>query len=328
MTWVPPGGGTPVGPTPSEPARPPAMPEAPPPAAPASVAPVAKPAGNAFTATALSVGIVGALIAGSLIGGIGTYVSGIVNPAPTYDPYPYDEVSGDYSDLAQGEPGEPTAVAPTECPSGCFDESSAEAAILEDAVFEDWGDLALFKHVWKMTGDRTTADLAHADAWEDWNGVGYSPDECFVTWNEMPIVEAETAQPTADFVAPLTEHSSDDYSFTELTQSVRLFEDSRTAEQYMLTLDAGLEECTRYHDPNGYPTDAVTREPGLHPPDSVAAVGFVRNQAGIRFYVMDVQRGNMVIRSVAYSDGGIDDTRFRQLMMKQATLLGELPLAG
>jgi hypothetical protein len=39
---------------------------------------------------------------------------------------------------------------------------------------------------------------------------------------------------------------------------------------------------------------------------------------------MDLQRGNLVIRSFAYSDGGIDDTAFRVLMMQQAELLGEL----
>lgn len=333
MSWVPPGGGAPVGPAPaSQPAEPAAdvPPAAPPATASASPSAVGSPTPAGLVRTAVLTGVVGAIVAGALIGGIGTGIAQANRPPTSpYEPWPDDPPapSGDYSDLAVGDPGPATAVDPTVCETACFDESSAEAAILGDEVFKRWY-LPTFKHVWKMTGDRTTAAERSEAAYDGWTSTGWGPDECYVTFNELPLIEGPDAVVADGLVAPLTEHSTELYSVTELTQWVRFFPDSASAEQYMSAVDAGLDVCTRYLDPNGYAIDAISREPALHQPDNVAAVGFVRSYAGIRYYVFDLQRGNMVIRSVAYSDGGISDDRFRPLMAEQAVRLGELPLVS
>jgi hypothetical protein len=274
----------------------------------------------------VTIAVVGAVVISSLIGGVGTGLSQR-NP-PSYAPPAGSgggqQTTGDYSPLAQGEPGSPVAVAPTECEGPCFDESSAEQAILPEDAFEGSG-LPAARDVWAISGDRTTAAQLFLDAHQGWSSNGTSPDECFVTWSEYPVVEPEGATVADGFVAPLTEHESDAIGVTRLSQAVRLFPDSDSAEEYMQTLADGIDGCTRYINSSGYPVDVVTPEPGVHPPDTVAAVGFAQSpQAGIRYYVFDMQRGNMVIRSYAVSDGGLEDTFFRTLMSKQATALGEI----
>lgn len=284
------------------------------------------------TGATVGLAVTAGIVIASLIGGVGTGIQLASRPpSPPYNGYGPtvpNQTPGDYSDLAQGEPGSPAAVTPLECIGACFGQASAEEAILPDAMFEDWG-LPFTRPVWDSGSDRTTAIDVQVSAHQSWDATGFTPDDCFVTWSEVPFVESADAVVGADLIAPLTEHSSNEYPGTSLRQSVRLFSDTASAAGYMATLSAGIAACTRYHDPNGYPIDVVTPEPGLHPPDSVAAVGFAQSpQAGTRYYVMDLQRGNMVIRSVAVSDGGIEDQFFRTLMMKQAQAIGELEPIG
>lgn len=327
MSWVPPHGDAPV---PAPPTQPPA---APPPAAPVvtptSTAPVA--ARDTLTRTAILVAVVGSIVAGSLIGGIGTGLS-FANrpPQPTYEPDPYDpyeEPFGDTSNLTHGDAGEATAVVPLVCDGACFDETSVEAAILEDRVFDQLASFDQSIDVWGIASHQTTARAAHEDEWATWDDAALTPDTCFPTWSSDPVIEPRASPPDDDFVASLSDHYVED-GFDELTQSVRLFSDTATASSYMERLAASIDDCSDYGDEDGYEVGHVTREPTLHPGDSVAAVGFVDSGDGTRYYVFDLQRGNMVIRSVAYSEGAIDDTRFRQIMMKQAALLEELEPVG
>lgn len=275
------------------------------------------------------------VLAGALIGGIGSGVQSALAPSPPQDPYvdehlpPEDQASsGDYSPLAEGEPGSPAAVAPLRCDGPCFDQDSARLAIMDHGQFEDWG-LPLAGQPWDPSLDRKTADVMIVQERDAFTGAGFSPAECFATWSEFPFAEPEGAPVEADFVSPLTEHWSERYPNTVLMQSVRLFSDTVEAEEYMAFLTRSIDECPRYRDAVGYAADVVTHAPGLHPDDSMAAVGFVRSpQAGQRIYVFDLQRGNMVIRSVAYSDGGLDGTDFRTLMMKQMLQMVELEPIG
>ncbi|MEO8261257.1 MAG: hypothetical protein ABI566_01695 [Pseudolysinimonas sp.] len=291
------------------------------------------------TGAVVSIAVVAGLVAGCVIGGVGTAIvsathqsgpTGATGPyAPPSYPQPTDvpefiPATGDYSDLAVGEPGSPIAVAPLDCAGPCFDVTSAEAAIMPDETFADWN-LPTFKHVWKMTGDRGIASDLLADSWETWDASGFTPDECFVTANDQPIAEARSTVVADDFVAPLTENSTSLYAVSRVVQSVRLFPDTASAEAYMATVAAGVSSCVRYENASGYGWD-VSPEPGLHPPASIAAVGFVKSpEPGTRYYVFDMQRGNLVIRSVGVSDGGLDDTTFRTLMQQQLVALDLVP---
>ena len=65
--------------------------------------------------------------------------------------------------------------------------------------------------------------------------------------------------------------------------------------------------------------------PAIEVPDSVAAVGWIqKTQYNERFYVIDVQRGNLVVRTTGYSTGGFSEVEFRDLVEQQADLLAEL----
>jgi hypothetical protein len=274
----------------------------------------------------VGISIVSGIVIASLIGGVGTGISNALRPpVPVFTPDPYDYVppTGDFSDLETGPPGPSAPVTPMECLAACFDESSAELAILGDDVFAGFG-FPAFTHVWKMTGDRTTADLLVAKEREAFEWAGFPADGCFVAWSDSPVIEPAGAEVTADFVAPLTENSSSLYSLSRVLQSVRLFPDAAAAEAYMGTLAVGLASCPGFSNDQGYGFE-VTQEPELPVPASVAAVGFVKSpQPGTRYYVFDLQRGNMVIRTVAVSDGGIDDPAFRELVQQQADVMGTL----
>jgi len=279
--------------------------------------------------TWVGISVVSGIIIASLIGGIGTGIQLASRPpAPAYTPVPSDPFvpssSGDFSDLAVGDPGPFAPVTPMNCAAACFDESSAELAILPDDVFSDSG-FGSFRHVWKMTANRTTAGELLPVAHEGWDAARFTPDDdCFVTWSDSPLIEPADAVLGDDFIAPLTEHTSDLYYVSRVLQSVRLFPDAAAAEAYMASLSAGIAACDGYVNDQSYGFE-VTAEPALHMPVSIAAVGFVKSpEPGTRYYVFDLQRGNMVIRTVAVSDGAIDDAAFRELVQRQADLMGTL----
>lgn len=293
---------------------------------------MSNPPPRSLIAAQVSLSIVGGIVCGILIGVVGTAIfnatytpsSPYSYPMPTYttdpDPYVFQPPEGDYSDLAVGEPGSPVAVSPTVCPDACFDESSVEQMILADVQFNAQL-LGSHKHTWNMTGNRSTADLVQAVNVDEWTRANIGPDPCFVTWAEEPIVEFSGLAVDDGLVAPMSEHSSDTNYITMLQQSVRLLPDTATAESYMATLSSGVDACTGY---TGARADVVTPEPGIHPADTVAAVGFVREVVpGDRLYVFDIQRGNIVIRTVARSQGDFDDTNFRVLMQKQAQAVAD-----
>jgi hypothetical protein len=112
-------------------------------------------------------------------------------------------------------------------------------------------------------------------------------------------------------------------------QWARVFPDTATATGYMAALDAGLGACTAYADMNGSTTEIVTRQAAIDVPESVAALGWVREPLSTndRFYVMDLQRANIVIRTVGYNDGTYTDELWREFMVDAAAQLGayELP---
>jgi hypothetical protein len=171
----------------------------------------------------------------------------------------------------------------------------------------------------------TTAAAEHATNASTWRGTGKQPDDCFVTWSATPIVEPPDATTVpSDLVVALP---GGDGAPARLNRSARLFPDTASAAAYMATLDASLAGCTGYTDPDGIATDGISREPAIVVPDSVAAAGWVRLGPGEdRIYVMDLQRANLVIRTVAYNQGTFTDVQFREFMESSAVVLGDAPL--
>jgi hypothetical protein len=239
------------------------------------------------------------------------------SPPVTYsDPFPDGE-------LETGEPGPFVALAPTACPSSCFTRETIALTDLDPATYEAVG-LDLESGVTLPPPD-TTADAEHATNSRTWRATGKQPDECFVTWSATPIVEPpDTTTVASDIVVSLPGGDGD---AARVNRTARLFADTASAVAYMSTLDAGLAACPEYTDADGIWWDTISREPGIVVPDSVAAVGWVRQMdAGDRIYVMDIQRANLVIRTVAYNQWSFTDQQFREFMEASADVLGTAPL--
>lgn len=82
------------------------------------------------TGWVIGIAVIGAIFAGSLIGGIGTGISNANAPSNPYYPYPYDPGPAEPVDS-----GSPVAVEPLECASACFDLDTAKTAALDDSAF-------------------------------------------------------------------------------------------------------------------------------------------------------------------------------------------------
>ncbi|MEO5920700.1 MAG: hypothetical protein ABIQ01_06095 [Pseudolysinimonas sp.] len=244
----------------------------------------------------------------------------------TDDDVPYEEPEGDHTPLVDGEPGSPLAVTPTRCDAACFDTTVIRDIIPDDSLFDH---LALDQHIPWYPNDTTTA----ADEFDinvgSWKSSELGPDECFITWPYSPIIDpigsVGVADDPIDFIGS---HSDLDY-YNEIDLASRLFADDEAASAYMVALDAALGECPRYIDSIGSATDFVTRSAAIDVPDSVAAVGWIqKTQYDERYYVIDVQRGNLVVRTTGYSTGGYSELEFRDLVEQEAALLAELEVVG
>lgn len=280
-------------------------------------------------------GIVVAIVGGSilLIGGIIgvayaaiTTVSNIVAESDPFAGGSSDMPPSDNSPLLDGEPGSPVAVSPTDCETACFDHAVIGDLILTDSVFDT---MTLTDHVpWYPSGSTPAYE-----EWEfsktGWEESELGPKECFVTWPYAPLDEPLNAEDVrGDPVDYIGTHSDTEY-YNAIDQVTRLFPDDETAAAYMSSLNDAIGECPRFIDSIGLSTDFVSRSPALEVPDSVAAVGWVqKTQFGDRYYVIDVQRGNLVVRTTGYSTGGYTELEFRDLVEQEAELLADLEIAG
>jgi hypothetical protein len=266
----------------------------------------------------VGISVVSGVIIASLIGGIGTGIQNATRaPSSSYVP-PVVATPETPSDLAQGDPGSPFAMTPLTCATACFGEDDLGATILGADQFVD----AEVPYTHPPEVSTTAIDVQPVDL-ADWDDSGISPDECFVTWSESPIVEPAGAVLAPDFVAPLTDHTGD--ADTRLVQSVRLFADSDAAEAYMTALFTGLASCPEWRTVSNGVERPVFLAPALRTAPSVASYGFVvEPQDDERRFVFDLQRGNMVVRSVLITSLSYDDQLFRELVREQADAMDAL----
>ena len=238
---------------------------------------------------------------------------------------PYEGPDGDFSDIAAGDPGSPAALVPTICPTACFTEDDLDTVGTDDFAFDGLG--LTPSGSFGVDASMTDASVEHEIAVELWEGAGIFADECFFTSPVNPIVEPLIAVGVRE--DPIAHVAGGGANGASVEQWARVFPDTATATEYMAALDAGLQVCTRYKDENSYPTEVIIRQAALEVPESVAALGWVRKPMSTddRFYVTDVQRANIVIRTVGYNDGTYTDELWREFMTDAAAQLGsyELP---
>jgi len=157
--------------------------------------------------------------------------------------------------------------------------------------------------------------------------AGGSPNICAVTYGTAPVtvdisqqksIVSETIETYVAF--------SDPDDVNSFQQTARAFASSAEATAYMKQLDSELNQCTIYSTESGTAlplTTKVSRSPALVVPASVAAIGWVEVSPGTRYYAIDVQRGNLVVRSTLTSFEGMTEQDFRELITITASRLGE-----
>ncbi|CAN5183416.1 hypothetical protein BH09ACT5_BH09ACT5_01440 [soil metagenome] len=269
-----------------------------------------------------------------LLGGVGYIVVQLVGAAASQLAEGVFDDGGYYPEwepLATGEPGSPVALDPLECPSQCLTYQQVdETAFTQDDLFalgltvEDEG---------AGVGSAYAANSELSYVVKNWERGGTSPDACFPMSLTEPLAVAlgEDLESPTDriyYVSAYSDRDQWDYEF----QSARVFESTEAASNHMASLSELVAGCTHYSAGN---TDGMTWEadvtpaPALTVPDGVAAVGWQEASTNYRYYVFDLQRGNIVVRTTLFVTGSTPEKDFREAVANLALRLGGLqPTAG
>ncbi len=333
---------TSVTPGPAEGTPPPspvfAPPSYPPPAAPTYTGvptyapPVPRPAESTTGRTvAITIGIVAACLL--VLGGLGVAIFFVAQSAiQSFEengiPELLPEDGGEIPEilpLVTGEPSEPVAVAPDECPTTCFSGASVGQLVIDDKEFEALGVPTLVNAFGSYPESSPQAEFSYT--FTTWTENDGTPAECFFTFFGAPVSLAldSTPEVSTDTIHYLEYRTSKD-EYSGLNQSVRVFADSAGASAHMAAVHSGAATCSHYEVGKGrdfWEAD-VTPLPALDVPNNVAATGWVESSDWSRYYVVDLQRGNLVMRTTLTTDGAITEEAFRAFIEERASELATL----
>ncbi|MDP9028514.1 MAG: hypothetical protein M3N46_13375, partial [Actinomycetota bacterium] len=166
-----------------------------------------------------------------------------------------------------------------------------------------------------------------------WTDAKATPDECFFTYFQSPVIARFGERPPADSTEiDYSGTHSDKAKNNVLTQAVRIFANSTDADSYMQQLSADIAGCPSYRtsDSSGSIDVAVKPTTPLHDfPASEAAVGWVENSYGGHYETIDVQRGNVVVRtSLQTYDEAVSEARFRSFVVDDAWQISAMSTPG
>ncbi|HWH96957.1 MAG TPA: hypothetical protein VNS80_01195 [Pseudolysinimonas sp.] len=271
--------------------------------------------------------IVGSLAFLGLIVGV-TLVALQVATSISQSPFsaPVSAPGGELDDLLEGDPGSPVAVDPLDC-AVCFEIDDARTLALPAEAYAEVG-----LGNGDDETDETTARQAHLDESKGWNTDGGTPDQCYFTYPTAPLHfvpgDPITAAAERDLVY-YPEWHFDESEYYLLTEAIRVFDESTSATAYLAGLESAVGGCPTYtFSETGWST-VVTATPALDLPDSVAAYGWAESAGLNRFYGVDLQRGNLVVRLTLTSDpDGPTEAEFRHLAEAYAVVLSELDPEG
>lgn len=317
----------------------PSGPEFPPPAPPAP--PVATPVPPAYTPvptyapglsshrsgtgrTALIAVAIGAGVVGLLVG-LGVVIYNVAdNALSAFEGGSPFDLEGDVPELlplTRGEPGPSTATIPLECPDQCFTEAALDSVLMGSFTYSSLGVPVESEYTY---GEDSTADEEFLASASYWKQDDSSPDECFFTSVWAPISDPVDGRPESP--NDVVRYHNDWFSESEysvLSHTSRLFTGTDAAEQHMSALLGQIEECSSYSmgGEEEYWSATVTPMPAIDLPNSVAAVGWVEEGYGTRYYVANLQRGNLVIRISLSTDGEITEQDYRDYLWSAAEYL-------
>ncbi|TBN56422.1 hypothetical protein EYE40_02850 [Glaciihabitans arcticus] len=282
-----------------------------------------------------------ALISGGLGLGfslLGTAISSLVVSADPYEglyddddyveeepkPGPTDDIDfmeyGEEQPLLSGDPAPPRAKVPTVCEWECFGYYALSAPSPSTIELENNGLVGVNEDNWWYG---SVAD-AHAQGLDQWRASGSTPEQCFATAPLMPINLDISGEATPDREVLHTDPGHiDAHDTTTFVQSNRIFATSQLAESYLVQLDREIRGCTSFTGPDGR-LNTVSLAPALEVPDSIGVVGWVVSSPDSRTYVFDLQRGNLVERTVMTSRQGMGEADFRAIVVGVATRIDKV----
>jgi len=167
----------------------------------------------------------------------------------------------------------------------------------------------------------------------DWRKAKATPPECFFTYFQSPVVAGLGERPAGD-------STTIDYSGTHsdkaknniLTQSVRIFANSADAATYMQQLSDAIDACTSYRTSDSTGSLDITVRPAkafTDFPSSEAAVGWAESSYGSRYDSIDLQRGNVVVRTSLQSyDDRVSEAAFRSFIDDDAWQIAAMLTPG
>jgi hypothetical protein len=165
----------------------------------------------------------------------------------------------------------------------------------------------------------------------NWGQSGGSPVECQFTIEQAPLgtTFAERSASTDDDRVHYPSWHSDADQVYWLTEGVRLFDDSAAATSYLADLQTAISVCPSYAMPGSGWAASVTASEALDVPPSVAAYGWVEVGGIARFYAVDLQRGNLVLRlTLSSGPEGPSEDDFRAFAESYARLLAAMEPSG
>lgn len=271
-------------------------------------------AGGSLAVVALAIGV----------GFAAVQVGGAISRSPLAGSPEQEFVEMD--SLLRGDPGSPVAADPLTC-GACFNVAHAEMISFPSATYAQLG----VPITDGFTYDTTVgADEIQYSSW--WTADEAGPDTCYFGYPPAPLYtlpNASAGGSVNDDQIYYPDAHRDQDELHILSESFRVFDETALATTYLAGVEAAVAGCSVISFPEQGWSGAITATPALDLPPSVAAYGWVQGNDYSRYFAVDLQRGNLVVRLAMWTDAdGATESEFRAFVEEYAAKLAELEPAG
>jgi hypothetical protein len=209
------------------------------------------------------------------------------------------------------------------CSGACISLGDAGRALTARSMGEQVAQLGLDpESTSDPSGDGTPLD-DWSNALDSWDDADPSGDECMFTYLLTPVAATAHAKPRADAstTIQLPEYEADDEDDAILDTGMRIFDDSADAEKHMSDMRRLINGCHGYRiseDAGGWNARVTSPVVWDGLPGQVAAVAWVEDAGSQgRYYGVDLQRGNLVVRTTL-TTGEIDLAAIKRYVSDEA----------
>lgn len=207
-------------------------------------------------------------------------------------------VTGTATAMAALSPSATTSADPGKLP-GCEGHCYTIVQALSMAPTND--DLAVLhspKHVAGAAEFAVTAGTIRDDDERGWRDGGFFPAECSFVFSLGPTSPANPGTSPGSRSDPIYDLAKLGDETVSVTQSVRLFESDAAAAAYLHDLAAGIRACPGYWSTsNDFGNTPVTP---LDVHAATPSAGWQESSGGYRYMSVDLQQGNVVLRTTLY----------------------------